>query len=466
MVPVAAVQSDEDGGFTSVPTKASNTKQRSHRIHVGNLPDAAESSHDELKAIVADKLQVDPQAIAITGHQPQHQSVIVIVSGMTADTAMTRLRGLQWRGTKLVVKKDKNIQKNGTLHQGSQPSFGAWTKPKNHRSFAEGQSQSTLGNQSPLNEHQEGTSLPNADQPLATAHETTRAAFPTPTSVTDDNAEESGPTLDFPALCQNPLSQLLDDYGEQDPDWMNVVPNVDLPGNEMALDPTPVANDRISETSPRVETMSRLERHGKAPIHVELVSFGYRHGIPSQVRDFATGHSHRQPLLAFDVRAVLPEVPHYLAWMDGRSGAVRNSMLRYQPNSGNNGRERRFRKSHSPASTLNATEAASKQVPATTTTWNVRDYARSVIAAPVSDALEAAMQLHGYADPLCMSIYIGSEEGRHRSVVAAEQAATALRKMLRENERNRFTCAVSVGCRHRDIDRHRVAASGRKYEED
>jgi hypothetical protein len=461
MVAVAAIQSDhDDGGFTSVPAKASHTKQRSHRIHVGNLPDLAELGHNELQTIVAAKLQVDPQAIVITDHQPQHQSAIVLVSGMTAEAAVARLRGLQWRGAKLAVKRDKNIPKNSTPH-GAQPSFGTWTRPKNHRSFAEGQNESSMGNLAPLDEHHHGTSLPNEDQPLASVAETTGATFPSAANVCDDNVEESGPILDFAALCQNPLSRLLNDYGEQDPDWMNVVPN-----DEMALDPTLVANDTISETSPRIETLCRLERHGKAPIHVELVSFGHRHGIPAQVRDFATGHSHRQPLLAFDVRTVLPQVPHYLAWMDGRSGAVRNAMVRYQPNSGNSGRERRFRKSVPPALTSNAEEAVNKPVPATTTTWNVRDYARTVIAAPVADALEAAMQVHGYADPLCMSIYIGSEEGRHRSVVAAEQAATALRKLLRENDRNRFACAVSVGCRHRDIDRHRAAASGKKHEED
>ena len=53
-----------------------------------------------------------------------------------------------------------------------------------------------------------------------------------------------------------------------------------------------------------------------------------------------------------------------------------------------------------------------------------------------------------------MTVYIGSEYGRHRSVVIVEAAAIALRNMLRKNERGRFGSAtVSVGTRHRDIDR-------------
>ena len=53
-----------------------------------------------------------------------------------------------------------------------------------------------------------------------------------------------------------------------------------------------------------------------------------------------------------------------------------------------------------------------------------------------------------------MTVYIGSEYGRHRSVVIVEAAAITLRNMLRKNERNRFgSTPVSVGTRHRDVDR-------------
>jgi RNase adaptor protein for sRNA GlmZ degradation len=69
-------------------------------------------------------------------------------------------------------------------------------------------------------------------------------------------------------------------------------------------------------------------------------------------------------------------------------------------------------------------------------------------------ALEEAISSgHGHASPLRMTVYAGSESGRHRSVLVCELGATALRKLLRSNEQNQITQPVSVGTRHRDIDR-------------
>ena len=78
------------------------------------------------------------------------------------------------------------------------------------------------------------------------------------------------------------------------------------------------------------------------------------------------------------------------------------------------------------------------------------------------DALVEAIDQsgHGYALPLRMIVYVGSESGRHRSVVFSELAATSLRKKLRSNVNNRFAQPCSVGTRHRDIERQ--VAVGKK----
>ena len=60
-----------------------------------------------------------------------------------------------------------------------------------------------------------------------------------------------------------------------------------------------------------------------------------------------------------------------------------------------------------------------------------------------------------------MAIYVGSEYGKHRSVVCAEFAATALRKLLRANDKGQFTAPVSVGTQHRDVNKT-AAIPGKK----
>ena len=68
----------------------------------------------------------------------------------------------------------------------------------------------------------------------------------------------------------------------------------------------------------------------------------------------------------------------------------------------------------------------------------------------VKDAIDAG---YGHAAPLSMTFHLGSEYGRHRSIVLCEVAATALRSLLRKNEANSITQPVSVSTRHRDVDK-------------
>jgi len=65
---------------------------------------------------------------------------------------------------------------------------------------------------------------------------------------------------------------------------------------------------------------------------------------------------------------------------------------------------------------------------------------------------EATADGYGFSSPLDMNVFVGSESGRHRSVVLCEFAAASLRGLLRKNEGNIITQSVSVSTRHRDVD--------------
>ena len=69
---------------------------------------------------------------------------------------------------------------------------------------------------------------------------------------------------------------------------------------------------------------------------------------------------------------------------------------------------------------------------------------------------------HGPVSPLTMTVSVGSEYGRHRSVVLVEHLVVVLRARLRRNDGSCFNDGagtngivrqlVSVGTRHRDTD--------------
>lgn len=75
----------------------------------------------------------------------------------------------------------------------------------------------------------------------------------------------------------------------------------------------------------------------------------------------------------------------------------------------------------------------------------------------VVDALvEALNEGYGYAQPLQITISVGSELGRHRSMLVCENAAKQLRSCLRKNNGDKFKQDVSVGTCHPDADRKRT----------
>lgn len=222
---------------------------------------------------------------------------------------------------------------------------------------------------------------------------------------------------DFNSRCKKPLSDLLNDYGEEDPEWQAFQPktmpddtadDVQYPSNATTIKSRDAAEE---------ETENRLGRQGKAPIHVEFVSFGYVHGAPAAVRN---GWSHAQPLPVFETRD-LPTVPGHLIWRDGVSGFVQRILLA-EP--------------------------------------DVRAMADSVGEKTFEALKEAIVEGgHGYVSPLQMKVYVGSENGRHRSVVVCENAAKKLRNLLRRNANHCITAPASVSTSHRDVARARKKAA-------
>ena len=243
-------------------------------------------------------------------------------------------------------------------------------------------------------------------------------------------------------FMMQPMSALLADYGDFDPNWMDKQP-------EVVETPVLVVDQKAPP-----ETTASTNRHGqrgKAPLHIDIVSFGFRYGAPSTRRD---GWSQTQPLPPFDCRDVLPQVPGYMQFHEGLSSGQVKRFLMYDF------RRQTFRNRTS--DTLEKDDD-SDQVP------SVRDYSIDTVAPQIYDALIEAVRTggYGYAQPLNMQMFIGSEWGRHRAVVAVEQTASALRNLLRNcKDDDVLECPCSVATQHRDIERKIPSKQNREDDDD
>jgi hypothetical protein len=214
------------------------------------------------------------------------------------------------------------------------------------------------------------------------------------------------------------MSSLLAEYGEPDLEWEKKK----IPISSTCDDANGDERSGIQERSAGGE--NRLGLQGKSPLHVELVSFGYRHGVPKELRD---GWSYAQPIPPVDTRSLLVEVPSYLAWQDGLAWNVRHAVLRDFDRSGG-----------SKARRLAA---------------DLADRAAAALVAAIDDGG------HGFVSPLHVTVFVGSDNGRHRSVVVAELTATAIRNHLRHGGGFAFACPCSVSTRHMHLDRRTRAGT-------
>lgn len=303
-------------------------------------------------------------------------------------------------------------------------------------------------------------------------------------------------TQDFQSRCKMPLSDLLAEYGEQDGDWKNhqhpqnaqdlvnvkdfqqrrEMPLSDLLAEYGDQDVNWKKDQTRSTISPDEKTRSRsantvqtsrttkqqtdanntennmLAPFGKAFIHLELVSFGYKYGAPSHSKK---GFSYAHPLPPLDVRD-LDRAPGHVAKFNGLSYLVKRALLNPskfanaddsgQPDDKADDEQEGFQ-------TNNITQSPMRQ--------RANGIADEIIKMLVESIDEGG---HGAISPLTMTISIGSEYGRHRSVVLVEHLAVVLRARLRRNDGRCFNGGrglggngivrqpVSVGTRHRDVE--------------
>lgn len=386
---------DPEGDFQSTRPK-SNAKKK---VYIGNLPIDLDSDVLQTKLIELFRQNTDSaiERSDVTVFCSKRCHAIVACS-RNIDDMIKKLHRTSFEGRRLVVQRERkgkdNISGRPANFRGS-----SWSKPEDF------EPDEVPRKEDVISQFIEDEMKASTD-PVSTAIVSAASVGLVSCLESMDNAENYS-TEDFYAKANVPLSELMLDYGEQDVNWKSVQPIM----NPVIYIPE----------APRAR--SQLSQHGKAPIHVNFTSFGYHYGAPTELKN---GWSHAQPLPAIDCRN-LESVPHYLAWQDGLSMVVKRFL------------------------TNKPSRDDAVDVP------NIQDMAKG-LANQVADAVIDAVNNggHGYVSPLEIFVYIGSDMGRHRSVVLSEIAATATRKSLRENVGNRFRQPCSVGTTHRDIERRRV----------
>ncbi|GKY95137.1 hypothetical protein MPSEU_000477600 [Mayamaea pseudoterrestris] len=352
-----AFQEDSDD-FQQLARRKRTSKKRT--IYIGNLPhDSSDLPTQLFDLIQTVNVTLDTTTSSIHCDNLTSCHALVECEQEKADLIIAKLHSKQFQGRRLIVRREKQQREQQKERQKVEFKASSWAKPQRE--------------------------IPRCERTSCTKEaDDTCNEFSVPNSVTQH---------------QGSLATLLADYGEQDFDWKKTV----VPDASMSATTDVLTHDN-----------SVLGQHGKAPIHICITSFGYRHGAPPNA-----GWSHAHPLEPFDVRDIEP-VPHYLAWQHGLSASVKFALIRQDK------------------------EGLIKKM-------------SKDIAAQVVIALEAAIEQggHGYALPLRVAIAIGSDNGQHRSVMVAEQVAMAVRRQLRENVEKRLgtSLKVSVGTAHRDMER-------------
>lgn len=420
----------------------SRSKGGKKRIYIGNLPQC-----DNVRAKLVDFIPQQADGLHIVKEDVTivRQGAAALVACQDVNRAIAALNNTDFEGNKLLVQRERKKRPNSTKKQPF--GGGGWSRPSSTNK-PQKERTSTSERQHEVKEYIPASELKAAENDASNGDVVNTMIASTAamtllssadvfgldqnnTTTVDDSSPEKPPQEgqdttndaqnDFLSQSKKPLSELLAGYGEQDLDFKKVVPTK--------------TTESPKKEKNREDYNNRLMLQGKAPIHVEVTSFGYIHGVPSDVR--SGGWSHAHPLSPIDCRD-LPQVPHYMARQDGLSPAVKRALLNAR----------------------NVDDVRDN---------SVRECANE-LGSQMFDALYEAILVgdHGHVSPLRMTVYVGSESGRHRSVVVCELAATALRKLLRSNtdlrsnKDNRITQPVSVGTRHRDIERRQRRDSERR----
>jgi len=280
-----------------------------------------------------------------------------------------------------------------------------------------------------------------------------------------------------------PLSDLLAEYGEQDVDWKKQQQQQ----HHQHHDPSSRSNSNQTTNNKQSNKTDNgmLAPFGKAPIHLEIMSckcsllqkyciscvylfrllpttsilatisplhiVGYKYNAPKNSKGFSYAH----PLPPIDIRD-LDRAPGSVSKFNGLSYLVKRSLL--NPSKGNDDEDDNNNDGDDSNNSPNNNQSPMRQ--------RTNEIADGIIKVLVEAIDEGS---HSAINPLTMTISVGSEYGRHRSVVLVEHLAVVLRARLRRNDGKSFTdssgsCStsnngivkqpVSVGTRHRDVEAH------------
>ena len=248
-------------------------------------------------------------------------------------------------------------------------------------------------------------------------------------SNTNNTLDDSDSIEGFNKRCGMPMAELMEAYGEFEP-----LSNINMTPPPAPTSTRPVTEKKTKKQDSDAERFpnSVLNPNGLAPIHFKIVSFGYTYGVPSTPKGFSSS----TPLPPFDIRDSVPKTEKGLMRFSGFNSKVKSALLR------------------------NRNEEAEDGKREDTKTWKViKDIGRRIFEA----FAEAEERGAGWTQPLSCEVHIGSDFGRHRSIVIVEAVAVCVRRLLRENEGKRLSVKCSVSTAHRDIDReHKKEAYGKK----
>ena len=251
------------------------------------------------------------------------------------------------------------------------------------------------------------------------------------THITAESKQDINEISLFHTKCNQSLSNLLEEYGDYNPNLEVVVPEI---MNSTSKDSLCLNRNNNNTNDDTGKNSSMLAPRGKTPIHIQLVSFGYKYGSPAKG---TSGWNHSDPLPFMDCRD-LPRAPHHVAKLSGLSFRVKRALMNQNEDNDENANQ----------NDENEMTAGKRE--------NSIKVRSEDIAKKVFSSLEEAISggEYGWGNPLDVTVHIGSEYGRHRSVVLCEIVAQSIRKLLRKNSSGSITIPVSIDSRHRDVDQN------------
>lgn len=459
--------------WQSTPSSSSiDSRRKPKRAFVGNLTPNSNLEHKLKDLFMRSNIHIQNLNII----KPKVGNNCFALVECDVDEAVKCLNGVEFQGSRIVVQKEKKRIKKNTGFAGSGTAGGGgfgggfggggWAKPQQtSRPKNTDTNSSTASTQgAKAQNHQNQTKLSATTNDDLMSKLSLKQQHQTSSNNTKKIIKDE--IKSFHERCKLNINQLMEEYGDYDPDFEKM--KVDL--SQPVVSTMTITSTSTSTTKSTTATNNKLQSqqhstgmlapNGSAPIDVELVSFGYKYSVPPQARQ---GWSHSNPLSPIDCRN-LPRCPHYVAKLSGLSFKVKKAFLSKDyyldnnrssnsdgdnegDNSSNNSSNNNEKGKHASSENQNKEESTSIQNPLITRSNQISQ----TILKSIEEAINEGN--HGYAFPLQATVYIGSEYGRHRSVVLCENIALNIRKLLRANKDDRISVPVSVCVRHRDVDK-------------